>query len=81
MNTQLLLLAQYEKAIIPLENICEEVFGCARHTAITKAKSGNLPIPAFQLNDSQKSTWMIHINDLAKLIDEKRLEASKDLVT
>jgi len=75
MKTSLLLMAQYEKTAIPLEEICETYFACSRHTAIQKAKSASLPIPAFQVGTGQKSPWFVHVDDLAKLIDKQRLEA------
>ncbi|MEH6630198.1 MAG: pyocin activator PrtN family protein [Halopseudomonas aestusnigri] len=80
MKTSFYLLAQFEKPIIPLEDISEEYFGCSRSTAIQKAKSGTLPVPAFQCGQSQKSTWMVHINDLATMIDQQREAAKEDWV-
>jgi len=38
MKTSLLLMAQFEKPIVRLDDICEEYFSCKRHTAIGKAK-------------------------------------------
>ena len=78
MKTVLLLMVQFEKTVIPLEEICEDYFGCQKHTAIQKAKSGNLPVPAFKCSDSQKSTWMVHIEDLANMVDLQREQAHKD---
>jgi len=72
MNTQLLLLVHYGKVAIPLSEICEEYFGCAIHTAVIKAKASNLAVPAFKVSKSQKSTWMVHIADLAIMIDRQR---------
>lgn len=78
MKTVLLLMAQYEAATVPLEDICQQYFGCARHTAIQKAKAGTLPVPAFQMGASQKSTWVVHISDLAALIDKQRQQANDE---
>ena len=80
MKTEYILLAQYERAIIPLEEICEEYFSCRRHTAIRKAKNGTLPVPSFQTGIGQKSPWMIHISDLATMIDEQRDKAREDWI-
>lgn len=80
MKTAMLLMAQYEKTTLALEDICETYFACARHTALQRAKAGTLPVPAFQLGNSQKSPWFVHIDDLAKLIDQQRAEAKKDWV-
>lgn len=78
MNTALLLMAQYEKTAIPLEDICETYFACSRHTAIQKAKASTLPVPAFQIGSGQKAPWFVHVDDLAKLIDKQRGEARED---
>lgn len=75
MNTAMLLMAQYEKTTILLEEICEEYFGCSRHTAIQKAKASTLPVPAFQVGSGQKAPWFVHVTDLAALIDKQREEA------
>ena len=73
----MLLLAQFEKPVIKLEDICEEYFSCSRHTAFVKAKTGTLPVPAFRCG-SNKGSWMVHITDLAEMIDKQRDEAKKD---
>ena len=78
MKTEMLLMAQYEKPVIPLEYICQEYFGLAPASAKQKASSATLPIPAVRLGNSQKSPWVIHIFDLAKYIDEKRQEAEDE---
>ena len=77
MKTSLLLMAQFEKPVVKLEDICEEYFSCKRHTAISKAKAGTLPVPAFRCG-SNKGVWMVHITDLAIMIDKQREEAKKD---
>ena len=78
MKTALLLMAQYEKTTIPLEDVCEEYFACARHTAIQKAKASTLPIPAFKVGAGQKAPWFVHVSDLAELIDKQRQEAKEE---
>lgn len=79
MNTALMLMAQYEQTTLKLEDICKDYFGCSRHTAIQKAKACTLPVPAFQLGDSNKHTWFVHVKDLADLIDKRRAEAAEEL--
>ena len=80
MKTVFMLLAQYEKPIVKLEDICEEYFSCSRHTAFQKAKAGTLPVPAFRCGDSNKATWLVHITDLAALIDKHRAAAKTDWI-
>ena len=78
MKTSFLLLAQYEKPLIPLKEISEEYFGCAPVTAQKKASSGNLPLPIVRLGESQKSPLFVHINDLAEFIDQRVEEAREE---
>jgi hypothetical protein len=80
MKTEFLLLAQFEKPVVALEDICEEYFACKRHTAIQKAKAGTLDVNAFQLGESNKSPWMVHISDLAAMIDKRRDKAKRDWI-
>jgi hypothetical protein len=77
MNTRFLLLAEYEKATIPLKEVCEKYFNCSERTAINKAKAGTLEVPAFQVG-SQKTEWLVHIDDLAEMIDNRRAAAKKE---
>ena len=75
MKTIMLLMAQYEKPMIPLKEICGEYFGMAPVTAAQRAIAGTLPVPALRLGKSQKCPWFIHINDLAQFIDDQRDQA------
>ncbi|MCJ8322746.1 MAG: pyocin activator PrtN family protein [Rhizobiales bacterium] len=80
MNTHFMLLAQFEKPVIPLIEVCKEYFNMSTHTACNRAKCGTLPVPAFRLGKSQKHPWLIHLNDLADLIDTQAAEAKREHV-
>ncbi len=77
MNTLFLLMSHYGKPTVPLADICNEYFGMSEHTAAVKAKSNQLPIPVFRLANSNKSPLMIHLEDLSKLIDERKQKAQE----
>ncbi|WP_446470595.1 pyocin activator PrtN family protein [Xenorhabdus stockiae] len=79
MNTVFLLMAEFETATIPLADIAERYLGMKPATAEQKASLGLLSLPTFRCNDSQKSPRMVHVGDLADLIDRKRKE-SKDKI-
>ena len=67
-------MAQHETATIPLENIREEYFGIStKAEADRRAKRHELPVPAFKLG-KQRSTWLIHVEELASFIDKTALE-------
>lgn len=78
MNTAFLLMAQFNKAVIPITEICEEYFGLSAATAKSYAAAGKLPIPAFRTGKSNKATWMINVTDLAEHLDDLRDKAKKD---
>ncbi|WP_082300983.1 pyocin activator PrtN family protein [Photorhabdus luminescens] len=79
MNTTFLLMAEFETATIPLSDIAERYLGMKPATAEQKASLGLLPLPTFRCNDSQKSPRMVHVSDLAELIDKKRKESKDEM--
>lgn len=79
MNTMFLLMAEYETPAVPLSEICEKYLGLKPATAEKKALLGELTLPTFRLGESQKSPRLVHLQDLAELIDRKRKEAKEFL--
>ncbi|WP_225548171.1 pyocin activator PrtN family protein [Chromobacterium violaceum] len=77
MKTAFLLMAQYERAAVPLAEICKEYFGLSPAEAARRASMHQLAIPTFRLSDSQKSPLMVHVDDLALHIDETRAAARR----
>lgn len=79
MNTVFLLMAEFNTPTIPLSQIAEKYLGMTIATANKKANCGELALPSFRLDQGQKAPRIVHIQDLADYIDEKRLEAKKEL--
>ncbi|MBP1131320.1 hypothetical protein JOE25_002900 [Serratia sp. PL17] len=79
MNTMFLLIAEYEKSNIPLSEIAEPYLGLKPSTAEQKAAEGKLPIATFRVGNTQKSPRLVHVEDLAALIDQRRKEAKEEL--
>lgn len=77
MKTIWLLFAEHETGEIPLRDICEEHLGMDYKTACYNASKQRLPFPVHK-NGSQKSLWMVDINDLAKHIDEQKEMAKNE---
>ena len=80
MNTQFLLMAQYDgMAIIPLERVCRDYFS---HLTPEKMKlkvvAGDIDIPLVRLESSQKSARGVHLNDLASYLDAQHLKAKTE---
>ena len=75
LNTAFLLMAEFGTSQIPLAAITDKYLKMSQTTAERKANAGELPIPTYRLNDSQKSPRIIHVNDLATYIDQQRNDA------
>lgn len=80
MNTAFLLMAQFNKVIVPLDQISKEYFALAPRTAQNYAKAGRLPVPAFRGGEGNKAPWLVNVNDLAAYLDKQRDAAAKDQV-
>ncbi|QZA80267.1 pyocin activator PrtN family protein [Deefgea piscis] len=77
MKTAFLLMAQYERATVPLSEIAEQYLGMTVPVAQREALMNNLPIPTFRLRESNKSPLLVHIDDLAEHIDKVRATAKR----
>lgn len=75
MNTAFALMAVYGGPTVPLDKICEELLGLSRQEAMRQAATGELPLAVFRLNNSRKAPYVVHIANLAKLIDDARERA------
>ncbi|MCS6114494.1 MULTISPECIES: pyocin activator PrtN family protein [Shewanella] len=80
MNTAFLLMAQFNKVIVPLDQISKEYFALEPRTAQNYAKAGRLPVPAFRGGEGNKAPWLVNVNDLAAYLDKQRDAAAKDQV-
>lgn len=81
MKTTFLLYAQYESAVVPLSQIAEDYLGTSPAQAARLAAANDIPFPVFRLRNSNKSPWMVKIDDLAEYIDRTAAQARKHLVS
>lgn len=72
MNTAFALIAVFDGPTVSLDRICVDYLGLSRQAA-----QGELPLPVFRLNKSQKAPYVIHVGDMAKLIDKAREQAEE----
>ena len=77
MNTEFALMAVFDGPTVSLDRICVDYLGLSRQEAMRQAAQGELPLPVFRLNKSQKAPYVIHVGDLAKLIDKAREQAEE----
>ncbi len=80
MNTLFMLLAAHNgQALIPLQQVGEQYLGIADKAKLSqKARAGELPLPAFRMEKSQKAPWLVSIQDLAEYIDQQKATAKLD---
>ena len=81
MNTAFVLLAQYDaKAVIPVASVVKDYFPhLTTETFVRKVALGDINIPLVRIEPgSQKCAKGVHINDLAKYIDDRQAEAAKE---
>lgn len=73
MNTTFFyLLAEFETLTPTLEQISKKYLGIEPATANYRANIGTLPLPTFRTVETQKAPRLVHIEDLAEMIDKGR---------
>ncbi|RCV89690.1 pyocin activator PrtN family protein [Billgrantia montanilacus] len=72
MKTEFMLLAVYEKALIPLDVFAKDIMGVELQTARNRIAAGTFPVP---LTRTARQP-MVHIADAAKYIDQHRESAA-----
>lgn len=70
-------MVQYGKAAVPLADISEEYLGLTPCKANEMACLNQLPIATFRAGDCQKAPHMMHLSDLAELLDSQRAAAKR----
>jgi len=77
MNTIFLLMAEFETTEIPLSEVAPKFFGLDEAKAGQKARTQSLPVPVYR-GGSQKSQWLVSVQDLAAYLDGQKAQARKD---
>ena len=77
MNTLFLLMAQYDgQAVIPLTRVCTDYFSHLTAEKLQrKAMAGEIDLPITRMEGSQKAARGVHVQDLAKYLDDQRAKA------
>ena len=76
-NTLWMLMAEFSgRPAVTLEE-CKHYLGYSTVAEANRAADNNkLPVPTFRNRDSQRSKRMVHLDDIAKLIDDARQKAT-----
>lgn len=80
MNTIFLLLAQYgATAIIPIDVVTKDYFPhLSPEKMLRKISLGEIRLPIVRIEGSNKTAKGVHVEDLARYIDERRAAAKKE---
>lgn len=80
MKTLMLLMAQYNaQAIIPIEQVCQDYFPhLTPKDFARKVGLGEIRLPMIRIENSQKATKGVHLEDLATYLDQRRQAALKE---
>jgi hypothetical protein len=81
MNTAFLLMAQYDgKAIIPIDDVCRDYFFHLTPTKLVrKISRGQIALPLVRIEESQKCAKGVHLNDLARYLDQRTEAARREM--
>ena len=77
MNTAFLLMAQFEKAVIPARDVAK-LFDMTEPTLLRKIGAGEIVLPLIRMGESRECAKGVHVSDLADYIDAKRKMALKE---
>ncbi len=78
-TTRLGLLEQFGSSIIHLTDIADQFFPFSYDVTVKKINSGELALNAFKMMSSQKAPFLVHIDDLVALMEERREDSRKAL--
>lgn len=80
MKTLFLLMARYDGLpIVPAKRVCEDYFPhLSLQKFLRKVHDGQIPLQLVRIEPSQKSAKGVHIEDLAKYLDDRRAVAQRD---
>lgn len=80
MKTVFVLLAKYETPVIPLDLVCRDFFQHLSPAGLErKSLSGEIGLPVIRIENSQKAARGVHVDDLARWIDQRRSEAVQEI--
>lgn len=67
------LIKRFNGPTVPLEVAAREFFGLGKEKAYEYAALNKLPVPTFRCTDSHKSPLLVHVEDLAALLDARHV--------
>lgn len=75
--TEFKLMAVHKAPVIRLTEVCGLYLHWSPAYAKRKARENHLPFPCFRPTASQRSPWLVKLEDLARFIDAQTAASSK----
>lgn len=72
------LLAEFGTVHVPITELGKKYFGYSELVAKNNATKNKYPFPVFRVGQSEKSTWVADIADVANYIDKVKDKAKKE---
>ncbi|MHA3049958.1 pyocin activator PrtN family protein [Acinetobacter sp. ANC 4639] len=82
MSTNEYLFIKYRSMTIELMTVVADYYPhLSKAEALRKANNQEFPFSVFKIDQSKRAPFLVHVKDLADVLDKKYSEASKDFAT
>lgn len=82
LNTFDYLFIKYRSMTVELMTIVADYYPhLSKAEALRKANNQEFPFSVFKIDQSKRAPFLVHVKDLADILDKKYSEASKDYAT
>ena len=76
------LFMRYRSMAVELKTIVADYYPhLSKAEALRKANNQDFPFSVFKIDQSKRAPFLVHVKDLADVLDQKYSEASKDFAT
>lgn len=82
MSTNEYLFIKYRSMTVELMAVVADYYPhLSKAEALRKANNQEFPFSVFKIDQSKRAPFLVHVKDLADILDKKYSEASKDFAT
>lgn len=82
MSTNEYLFIKYRSMTVELMTVVTDYYPhLSKAEALRKANNQEFPFSVFKIDQSKRAPFLVHVKDLADVLDKKYSEASKDFAT
>ncbi|MCU4320487.1 pyocin activator PrtN family protein [Acinetobacter bereziniae] len=82
MSTKEYLFIKYRSMTVELMTIVSDYYPhLSKAEALRKANNQEFPFSVFKIDQSKRAPFLVHVKDLADVLDKQYSEASKDFAT